>query len=348
MMLKSSSFLALIALVATASFAGQVCTPDPPRPAGNTGTGLYVAPDPATGQWKLWDANANEVLFHGVNHNHWDAYGAAAGIPLSGANAVRIFLRLTDPPATTYAFVKPISDAGLVPIPTNWTTTCKSDPLSLQTAIDTWVAQAPTWTRLNTYGLINIANEWGPPVSSVDKGLGWLINNTTAVVRMRNAGYTMPLVVDAGGCGQDAGTIAKYGQMLLAADPQHNILFSVHVYGSWHYPATASWMQDYATAMAQLKASKLPIIVGEFGPLNGGNSSSKTLVPTEKLVSDIETNGWGWFAWSWTDNNLPGCMSDDRGFGMTLKCGVYKTDDDLTQWGRTVVPLLRAHAAPKQ
>jgi mannan endo-1,4-beta-mannosidase len=345
--LKRLISICLLPLAAAASIAGQVCTPDPPRPSGNTGIGLYTAPDPATGQWKLWNDRADEVLMHGVDHNHWDAYGAPAGLPLSGANAVRIFLRFSDPPETTYGFVKPISDAGLIPIPTNWTTTCKSDPLSLQTAVDTWVKQASTWTRLNTYGLINIANEWGPVVSGADHGLGWLTENTTAVRRMRAAGYTMPLVVDAGGCGQDAGTIVKYGKMLQEADPQHNILFDVHVYGSWHYPATASWMQDYATAMAQLKASKLPVMVGEFGPYNGGASSSKTLVPTAKLVADIETNGWSWFAWSWSDNNLPNCASDDSGFGMTKKCGVYRTDDDLTTWGRTVVPLLKSHAPPK-
>jgi len=340
---KSGTFFALIALAATAAFAGQVCTPDPPRPAGNTGTGLYVAPDTATGQWRLYNSNADEVLLHGVNNNHWDAYGSAAGIPLSGANAVRIFLRFTDPPETTYGYVKPIAAAGMVPIPTNWTTTCKSDALSLQSAVDTWVAQAPVWTRLNSYGLVNIANEWGAAVSASDKGLSWLINNTTAVNRMRAAGYTMPLVVDAGGCGQDAGTIVRYGQMLLAADPQHNLLFSVHVYGSWHYPATAAWMQDYATAMAQLKASKLPIVVGEFGPYNGGSSSSKTLVPTAKLVGDVETNGWGWLAWSWNDNNLPGCMADDSGFSLTVKCGVYTgSDAELTAWGRTIVPMLQA------
>lgn len=343
-----AAFVLLIAC-AVVALAGQFCVIDPPRAASATGTGFYVAKpisqraaSSADASFRLFDPAGNEFRIRGVNHNHWDAYGAPAGLPRSGANAVRMFLRFTDPPATTWGYVAPLLAAGLTPIPTNWTTTCKSDQASLAATVDTWVAQASTWAQLNRTGLLNVANEWGPAVSSADKGAGWLTGNQQAVARLRFAGLTMPLVIDAGGCGQDAGTIVKYGQQLLDADPEHNLIFSVHVYGSWHYPATASWMQDYSTAMAQLRATGLPILIGEFGPYNGGASSSKTLVPTATLIADAEANGWGWLPWSWDDNNLPGCLADDNGFSLTKKCGVYVTDDDLTAWGRTIVPILKA------
>jgi len=304
-----------------------------PRPLGNTGKGFYVAGS------KLYDPNGHEFRIRGVNRNHWDSYGSPTGLPLSGANTERMVLSFTKPTSYNWNIVSAQALANkIVPIPGNWTGTCKADPETLSAIVDTWVAQASTWTQLNNTGLINIANEWGPANSTV-----WRDSYITAIARMRAAGYTGTLVVDSGGCGQDAQDIVKYGAAVLASDPQKNILFDVHVYGSFHLPATASWMQDYTTAMTQLKASGLPLILGEFGP--GRNvGPSPTMVTPQKIIADAEANGWGWMPWSWDDNNLPNCSSDDNGFSMTLKCGTYKTDDDLTAFGKTVVPILKATA----
>ena len=56
------------------------------RPAGNTGKGFYVVGS------KLYDPKGNEFRIRGVNRNHWDSYGSPTGLPLSGANTVRIVL----------------------------------------------------------------------------------------------------------------------------------------------------------------------------------------------------------------------------------------------------------------
>ena len=169
----------------------------------------------------------------------------------------------------------------IVPMPGNWGATCKSDVASLTTIVDTWVAQAATWTQLNSNGLINIANEWGPANSTV-----WRDQYIAAIARMRTAGYTGTLVVDAGGCGQDAADVINYGAAVLASDPQKNILFDVHVYGMFYLPATASWMQDYTKSMAALKATGLPLILGEFGPgKNIGPSPTMITPPMFGLVA---------------------------------------------------------------
>jgi len=303
------------------------------RPAGNTGKGFFVSGG------KLYDPNGLEFRIRGVNRNHWDSYGTATGLPLSGANTERVVLSFTKATSYNWNIVSSEMLANkIVPIPGNWTGTCKSDPASLAAIVDTWVAQAATWTQLNDTGLINIANEWGPANSTV-----WRDSYVTAVGRMRAAGYTGTLVIDSGGCGQDAQDIIKYAGAVLAADPQKNILFDIHVYGGFHYPATASWMQDYATAMTQLKATGLALIIGEFGP--GKNiGPSPTMVTPQKIIADAEANGFGWMPWSWDDNNLASCASDDNGFSMTTKCGTYKTDADLTAFGKVVVPILKATA----
>lgn len=340
--------VAILVLVATGiASAGQYCVIDPPRAASATGTGFYVArpitqrvASSADTSYRLYDPTGTEFRIRGMNTSHPDASGSPAGIGRSGANTARMFLNFANDPAKNWAIMQAVPN--VVFIPTNWSTTCQVDPSYLSKAVDQWVAQASTWTQLNSTGLVNIANEWGPSVSN--SPTGWRDGYLTAIPRMRAAGYTMTLVIDAGYCGQDAATIVKYGQQLLDADPEHNLLFSVHIYGSFHYPATATWMQDYATAMSQLKATGLPILIGEFGPYMSGNSS-QTLVPTAKLIGDAEANGWGWMAWSWDSNNLPNCMADDTSFSATKKCGIYVTDDDLTLWGKTIVPMFQAMGA---
>ena len=301
------------------------------RPAGNTGTGFYVVGA------KLYDPKGHEFRIRGVNHTHWD--NGSPGIPLSGANAERMPVNFAKPASANLAIMNTQMVANkIVPIPGNWLGTCKSDVATLSTIVDTWVAQAATWTTLNSTGLINIANEWGPQDSAV-----WRDGYINAVARMRAAGYTGTLVVDTGGCGQNGADVVKYGAAVLAADPQKNILFDVHVYGSWHLPATATWMQDYTKTMTQLKATGLPMILGEFGP--GRNvGPSPTMITPEQVIATAEAAGWGWMPWSWDDNDLPNCMSDDHWFSMTVNCGKYKTTADLTAFGKAIVPIIQSTA----
>jgi len=286
---------------------------------------------------KLYDPKGVEFRIRGVNRTHWD--DGSTGLPASNANTERIALDLTQPAANNWAIVNSqILAHNIVPIPGTWTATCSADPATLSAAVDAWVAQASTWTQLNTKGLINIANEWGPPDSTV-----WRDSYITAITRMRAAGYTGTLVVDSGGCAQDPNDIVKYGAAVLAADPQKNVLFSMHVYGNLVLNAQYSWETDYATSMAALKATALPMIIGEFGPGRDIGSSPTMLTP-QQMIATAEDAGWGWLAWAWDDGNLPNCMADDNWYSMTYNCGNYTTDADLTIFGKVVVSILKATA----
>lgn len=330
-------FALFMAIFADVAFAGEVCMLSPARPAPSTG--FYVVGS------KLFDPTGEEFRIRGTNVGHaWDQAGSFTGIAAAGANAARMVLDLRNPPEKNLAIVQRMAASGVVPIPTNFSTTCKADQASLAAAVDQWVAQAPTWTQLNATALINIANEWGP-----GDNVGWRDGYVAQIPRMRAAGYTGTLVVDTGGCGQNLKDVLTWGADVLAADPLHNVLFSVHVYGNFYPTATASWMlpQFYPTAMPRLYASGLPIIIGEFGPGRGIGPSPTVLKP-EQIIADAEANGLGWLAWSWDDNDKPGCQSSDGWFGMTVNCGVYTGKDatELTLFGRTVVPLLKARAKP--
>ncbi len=152
----------------------------------------------------LFKPDGSTQPVHGLNVTHWDNWGGAKAVALAGANVARLALNFDRPAATNAALVDTYVSEGLIPILGNWKGTCKSDPATLAAIVDTWVAQAPTWAapHFSKTILINIANEWGPPNSAV-----WRDSNIAAVGRLRAAGYTQTIVIDSGGCGQDAADV---------------------------------------------------------------------------------------------------------------------------------------------
>lgn len=343
--LLSFLFLLMLAVAAPAASRGAWAMP---CPASAPCDGFYVIGN------QLVDPSGMPFRERGFNQSHYDSWGGASAAKAMGANTVRIALSFTKPEAANWAIVSPFVAAGIVPMIGNWTGTCKADPAVLSAIVDTWVAQAATWTKLNKTGLINIANEWGPSATTQQTtapyallpNYTWRDSYITGVQRMRAVGYTGTLVIDAGSCGQDAQDIVKYGQALLDADPLHNLQFDTHVYGGYHYPATASYMQDYSKAMAALKATGLSIVLGEFGP--GRNiGPSPTMVTPATIIGDAEVNGFSWLAWASDDGNLPGCLSDDNWFALSKRCGSYTgLPAELTTFGGQVVPVLQAMARP--
>jgi hypothetical protein len=200
------------------------------RPTYNTGTGFFVL------NGKLYDANGHEFRLRGVNRNHYDS-PSAAGLAKSNANAVRIFVETNY--GQTWAGLASIVQNDLVankivPIITAPTTTsgtgtsCNTATATLTDVVtNSWVATASTWTAFDKYSIVNIANEWGPSNSTT-----WRDAYVSAVGALRTAGYLGTLLVDSGGCGQDIDDFATYSKAIFDADPQHNVMFGLHLYGS--------------------------------------------------------------------------------------------------------------------
>jgi hypothetical protein len=273
----------------------------------------------------------------GVNKAHWDQ--TSAGIFISGANVIRFGINFNKPASANLAMIR-TTPRGITPIVGSWAATCKQDADSLSAVVDTWVAQAPVWTRMD--GIVNIANEWGPiypdpqQVKPSTKLLqhGWRDAYIAAIARMRSAGYRGTLMIDAGGCGQDWRAIVNDGADVLAADPLHKIVFDLHIYGGLNTDIKLD------KAFAALVASKLPVFIGEFGP---GNmiGPSKTPITPENIIARAESAHFGWAAWAWDDNDLGGCKSDDAWFSMTRFCSRYTgLADDLTIFGQKIVAIL--------
>ena len=159
----------------------------------------------------------------GVNPLHWDS-NSAAGIQKSGANAVRWDIDFTRAATDNVDLIQTqtIQD-GEAPIVGNWTGTCSTDPSALSSIVSTWVAQAAQWTTLNEYLIVDIANEWGPPIAPCGA------IPISAPSRAAQAGYTGPILIDSGGCGQDDADLLQYSQAVFDSDPQRNVMFNPSV-----------------------------------------------------------------------------------------------------------------------
>jgi hypothetical protein len=223
------------------------------RPSYNTGNGFFVL------NGKLYDANGKEFRIRGVNRVHWDS-NSAAGIAKAGANTVRWDIDFTRAASANVSLLQTQSiQYGNVPIAGNWTATCAGDTGSLQSIVSTWVSQAPQWTTLNPYLIVNVANEWGPANSSV-----WRDSYISAISQLRGAGYTGPILVDAGGCGQDESDLTQYAQAVFQSDPERNIIFAEHLYGT---------VNDYSASIQSVQKGNPTVITLR------SNSSTHPFVP---------------------------------------------------------------------
>jgi Calx-beta domain/Cellulase (glycosyl hydrolase family 5) len=215
------------------------------RPAYNSGHGFFVVGG------RLYDPNGNEFRIRGVNRTHWDS-NSEAGIALSGANAVRTFIDFSQPIANNLNLIQTQNiDQKEVPIVTfagdsSGATSCSSDPSVLTRALSAWLSQAAQWSTLDRYLIINVANEWGPDDSTV-----WRDSYISAIGQLRQGGYLGPILIDSGGCGQDDADLLQYSQAVFNSDPQKNVVFSIHLYGT---------ANDHSAAIARIARGNPTVI----------------------------------------------------------------------------------------
>jgi hypothetical protein len=313
--------------VQSGTTAGKVA-----RPPYNTGHGLFVL------NGKLYDSNGYEFRIRGVNLCHFDSTPRSApGIARSRANAVRVGLWLSSVATDTYASTVQtyISDSE-VAIPTMFVvpgtktgTTGDQSSADLAATVNNWVANFNYYAPMQQHLIINVANEWGPKDSAT-----WASAYESAIARLRAAGYTVPIMIDTGGWGEDFGDLLDYATQVFESDPQKNIIFSLHVYAN----ADNMLSQNILPQLAALStAHGMAFVIGEFGP--GRNiGPAPTMVTPQQVIGAAEAAGMGWLAWAWDDNDLANGASDNNWFSMTFDGpGVYNTTSDLTTYGQQIV-----------
>lgn len=242
-------------------------------------------------------------------------------IAKTGANVVRIVWLTTNSAAQLEAAIENAIDAQLIPMPELHDAT--GDLSKLAACVDYWV-EPDVVSVLQKYEdklLINIANEVGDGnVARAD----WTSEYNTAVERMRTAGIHAPLIIDAPSWGQDINMLQAAGPAILAADPDKNLLFSVHMW--WTDPQGTK----VKTELEQSVTKNLPLIVGEFAQHNVSGCSAQGFA-YKTLMSEAQRLEVGWLAWSWGGVKNGDCAEDEP-FDMTTD----GTFDGLTGWGQEV------------
>lgn len=248
---------------------------------------------------KLLDRCGNEFVMRGVNLAYtWfksSAYNQLEAIKKHEANAVRIVLcdgvkNKADDAASVKKIVDKCKEYGMVAIVEVHDATGSDNIDDLVKAANYFANMASALKGTEHYVIINIANEWHNSSSAAN----WRDGYKKAIPVIRKAGLRHCIMVDAGGYGQNASTIHTYGKDVLAADPENNILFSIHMYGS------AGNTNKIASNIDGVINQDLALCIGEFGWFHSDGD-----VDEDKILSYCKEKNVGWLAWSWYGNGSP-------------------------------------------
>lgn len=187
----------------------------------------------------------------------------------------------------------------------------------LDACVDFWTREdvLQVIQKYERYLLINIANEAG----------GYVIPNdefakvyADIVVRMRNSGIRVPLIIDAANWGRNEENLLATGLELIQNDPEQNLIFS------WHIWDSGISNDRIFSALQRSVNLNIPFIIGEFAPME---VKCKCCIPYHYIMDVCQKLEIGWLAWSWGPGN-----ADCPGMDMTSK----GTFDSLHGWGSEV------------
>ncbi len=270
---------------------------------------------------KIYAPGGEELIMRGVNKMFvWnDKEGTnMAEIAKTGANTVRIVWAIKDGTAEELdRLIGLCAGFGMVPMIELHDKKCKwdDDVFTELTAYWTSPEVVEVIKKHDKYLFLNYGNEIGDwRVGHLD----FIEKYSKAVNDLRTAGIRVPIVIDGVKCGQDIDFYYIAAEEILKADPEKNIIYSLH---PWWQEKTVERIQD---ALEHAKYVKVPLIIGGFAPF-GANCSKGYRYDT--VIEECEKRGIGWLAWSWGPGN-----SDCAAMDMT-KDGMFKS---LFGWGEEV------------
>lgn len=274
---------------------------------------------------KLMDANNNDFVIRGVNNPHaWFTRKANKALELlseMNVNTVRIVWETKGKPGKLEKSIEKCIALGMIPMVELHNATGDSTSEKLMEMVNYYTSSRVKEALMpyEKYLLLNIANEWGNHRVTADH---WKTTYTQAIESLRSAGYKCTIVIDAPGWGQNIDPIIQYGNDLLKFDPMHNLLFSVHMYGSWNDP------DKIDSELQKAHDAILPLIVGEFGyNFDKGHNNLTCMVDHTAILKKCNELNYGYLPWSWCGNNKENAWLD------LAEKRNWKT---LTWWGRQI------------
>lgn len=278
---------------------------------------------------QLFSKDGESVVLRGVNHMFiWtDRTGRCLReIAKTGANCVRIVWNVGGRVSDLERVIRECIRQNMIPIPELHDATGRWE--HFPDLMEYWLRDevVDMLQRHQEYLILNLANE--PADVELDP-IVFFDTYRIAITRLRAAGVRVPIMIDADGWGQSTGNIFAQGPALLHSDPEHNLLFSVHMW--WPSARHDAQATGYATVAERVTATleksvemDLPLLVGEFAPMAVGGVGD---IPYQHILSECERLNVGWLAWSWGPGNL-----DCPDLDMTTH-GSFNT---LRGWGKEV------------
>jgi hypothetical protein len=310
----------------------------------------------------LRDPYGAAFLIRGVNNsNGWYdacgqymAYGALDNIAAQNANTVRIgwAFKSIDPlgpgggelekaiigttPGLLAEILYRVVELKMIPVITmndttgQTATTGKGSPDEMAQFYTTLSGGQPSVSYLDVlkayqpYLLVGIANEWNGTNANFRTAYA------AAIQRLRTAGVHNTLVITANAWGQGCNAVIADGANLLNLDdPDHNLLFDLHLYTYLDYGTCRTTTGVCGSAaviqgcLNDLAGLRLPIMVGEFGV-----SHSSGAVAWEAIRDSTNTNSQGYVPWLWFGDTEYSVLNLNQSWDGPL----------TTTWGTLVLP----------
>jgi len=253
----------------------------------------------------LFSASGDTVILKGFNAMivYWDIHGEAnfPEIEKTGANCVRIFWKLAYPtpqPSDLDRVLNNCIQHHMIPIICLWDATGEWE--KIQYCVDYWCSEAitPILQKYEKHLIVNIANEAG---STAMEDTVFRNTYASAVQQMRDAGIHTPIMIDADRWGRNADAVLDNGEYLLQQDPDHNLVFS------WHLWDPQNWgvgtLAEIERIITKATEKNICFVVGEFGPCERCDNCPGTPINWEYLIEKAYQNRIGYlpWVWKWTD-----------------------------------------------
>lgn len=178
------------------------------------------------------------------------------------------------------------------------------------------------------YLLMNFANELSAPNLTE-----YVKEYSRVLTAFRSAGLHMPVVFDSSSCGQDENMILQAYPQLLKADPDKNIMLSLHIY--W----TDQNLARITKIMNDSVAAEMPMIIGEFASVS---VDCKTPILWKDILKQSQEKQIGWLTWSWDRQNACATHSmttDDTYAGLKADWGLpVAVTDPYSAKNTSVIP----------
>jgi len=276
----------------------------------------------------LQDDCGENIVLRGVNHGNVYAVnlgvGETAEIGQTKSNVIRLGLERTFQDWSnggavtnlTPAHIEPILQSCLqnkmIPVVTLHDFTGAGAATSLPAAVTWWTSPGikDLMLEYEEYLVLNLANEPDnsnyPP--NATEQTAYYNANKSAILSLRAAGYTCPIMIDGMHWGKDHTFFLNHGAQLLLDDPLHKLQFSIHAYWPTSGPNLSVSDVQMGTILQSIGTSGLPFVFGELAKSEVSNNIEYA-INYQLLMQLCHQYDLGFMVWWWGFANNPGVVS---------------------------------------